>query len=102
MASSKLLLAIPNQKNIFIPWRCLNVVCEFLNVFVREFIEEVNDEPARNLIDLDPRFFNFVAILLCNSFGLILMSFVELLRLNDVEAEEIILASDLFTNLISC
>jgi hypothetical protein len=100
MTCSKLLLAVANQENIFISRRSFDIVCQFLNIFISELIEKVNNESARNLINFNPRLFNFRALAVSDSFSLIRVVSIELLCLDDVEAEEIIFAGNLLTNLV--
>jgi hypothetical protein len=100
MAGSKLLLTVPNKEDVFISWRCLDVICQLLDIIVSEFIEEVDDESAWNLIDLNPRLFNLIVLSFSYSFSFVRVIPVELLGLNDIEAEEIILASNLLSILI--
>jgi hypothetical protein len=100
MTCSQLLLAVPNQENILVSRRGLDIVCQFLNIIISKLIEEMDNESARNLINFNPRLFNFRTLAVSHAFGFIRVVSIEFLCLNDVEAEEIVFAGNLLTNLV--
>ena len=99
VAGPELLLAVSNQEDVFVSRRSLDVIGEFLDIFISELIEEVDDESAGYFIDLNPGFLHLAAVSLNHTFSLIGVVLVELFGLNDVETEEIIFADNFLTRL---
>ena len=96
MVGPQLSVLVSFHKDVVISGCDSDVVVEFFDVFIREIVEEVDDESAGDFIDFDPRRMNNVLLGLSHSLGLVSVNLVELLGLNNVEAEEVILSDLLF------
>lgn len=54
MVRSELLFAVSFHEDVFIARCDGDIIVEFFDFFVRELMEEVNDESSWDLIDFDP------------------------------------------------
>ena len=54
MIGSELFFAISFHKDVFVTRCDGDIVVEFFDFFVCEFMEEVNDESSRYLVDFNP------------------------------------------------
>ena len=74
-----------------------DIVVEFLDVFIGEFVEEVDDQSAGDFVDLDPGRMHDIFFGLGHSLGLISVDFVEFFGLDNVETEEFVFSDRFFT-----
>ena len=88
VVGTQLLLGVPLHEDDFVAGSDRDVVVEFLDLFVGELVEEVDDESAGHLIDLNPGGMHLLEI--SDAAGIVTVNLVELLRLNDVEAEVVV------------
>ena len=98
MVESQLFLVITFHKDVFVFWGESDIVVEFLEILIVEFMEEMDDESLRNLVDFDPPIFHLIFLLLTNSFGIRSFQFVEFFGVDDVEAEVVILVVAFITD----
>ena len=90
MVRSQLSVLISLDEDIIIVGSNRDVVVEFFDVFVVEFVEEVNDESSRDFIDFNPGRMNLITFCLSDSFGLITIDLEEFLGFNDVKTEVVV------------
>jgi hypothetical protein len=102
MVGPKLSVSISFDKNIVVVSSNSDIVVEFLDVFIVELVEEVDDKSSGNFVDLYPRRMNCVFFRLCDSFGLVTINFEESLGLYDVKAEVVILSDWVFFSRSYC
>ena len=97
MVGPQLSVLVSFHEDVIVSRSDSDVVIEFLDVFVRELVEEMNDQSSGNFIDLDPRRMDGIFVSFSNSFGFIAINFEKFLRLDDIEAEVVVFPDLLFS-----
>lgn len=79
MVGPELFFVVADEEDGFIAGEYSDVACEFFDVFVGEFVEEMDDESAGDFVDLNPGGLHLIKLVINHSLRFVVVVLIELL-----------------------
>ena len=77
MVGPELFFVVADEEDGLIAGEYSDVACEFFDVFVGEFIEEVDDESAGDFVDLNPGGLHLIKLVINHSLRFVVVVLIE-------------------------